>query len=81
MCEQHINVKKYIYGVFTIYLNFFYSIFRLQTSRALYQAARQSHAVLEKIWLPKFLHSEEVIIILIYCINLEQLLSKYAINI
>ncbi|KOB65810.1 putative sorting nexin 14, partial [Operophtera brumata] len=28
-------------------------------SRALYQAARQSHAVLEKILLPKFLHSEE----------------------
>ncbi|KAG6465363.1 hypothetical protein O3G_MSEX015104, partial [Manduca sexta] len=31
----------------------------LQTSRALYQAARQSHAVLEKIMLPRFLHSEE----------------------
>ncbi|CAH0729524.1 unnamed protein product, partial [Brenthis ino] len=31
----------------------------LQTSRALYQAARQSHAALEKIMLPKFLHSEE----------------------
>ncbi|KAL0872210.1 hypothetical protein ABMA27_004612 [Loxostege sticticalis] len=35
------------------------SIKRLQTSRALYQAARQSHAILEKIMLPKFLHSEE----------------------
>ncbi|XP_045495440.1 sorting nexin-14-like isoform X1 [Colias croceus] len=32
---------------------------RLQTSRALYQAARQSHSVLEKILMPKFLHSEE----------------------
>ncbi|XP_052750005.1 sorting nexin-14-like [Galleria mellonella] len=32
---------------------------RLQTSRALYQAARQSHAILEKIMLPRFLHSEE----------------------
>ncbi|XP_045766526.1 uncharacterized protein LOC123868162 [Maniola jurtina] len=32
---------------------------RLQTSRALYQAARQSHSALEKIMLPKFLHSEE----------------------
>ncbi|XP_038206270.1 sorting nexin-14-like [Zerene cesonia] len=32
---------------------------RLQTSRALYQAARQSHAVLEKVLMPKFLHSEE----------------------
>ncbi|XP_072947693.1 uncharacterized protein [Epargyreus clarus] len=32
---------------------------RLQTSRALYQAARQSHVALEKIMMPKFLHSEE----------------------
>ncbi|CAG9560938.1 unnamed protein product [Danaus chrysippus] len=32
---------------------------RLQTSRALYQAARQAHSALEKIMLPKFLHSEE----------------------
>ncbi|CAH2040000.1 unnamed protein product, partial [Iphiclides podalirius] len=32
---------------------------RLQTSRALYQAARQSHAALEKVMLPRFLHSEE----------------------
>ncbi|XP_041987755.1 uncharacterized protein LOC121739381 [Aricia agestis] len=32
---------------------------RLQTSRALYQAARQSHSALEKFMLPKFLHSEE----------------------
>lgn len=32
---------------------------KLQTSRALYEAARQSHVVLEKIMLPKFLHSEE----------------------
>ncbi|XP_050352024.1 uncharacterized protein LOC126774502 [Nymphalis io] len=31
----------------------------LQTSRALYQAARQSHAALEKIMLPRFMHSEE----------------------
>ncbi|XP_047026536.1 uncharacterized protein LOC124634907 [Helicoverpa zea] len=36
-----------------------HSINKFQTSRALYQAARQSHAVLEKLWLPKFLHSEE----------------------
>ncbi|XP_059050727.1 sorting nexin-14-like [Achroia grisella] len=35
------------------------AIKRLQTSRALYQAARQSHTILEKIILPKFLHSEE----------------------
>ncbi|CAK1586497.1 unnamed protein product [Parnassius mnemosyne] len=34
-------------------------VHRLQTSRALYQAARQSHAALEKIILPRFLHSEE----------------------
>ncbi|CAH2091482.1 unnamed protein product [Euphydryas editha] len=32
---------------------------RLQTSRALYQAARQSHSALEKVMLPRFLHSEE----------------------
>ncbi|KAI8426567.1 hypothetical protein MSG28_005355 [Choristoneura fumiferana] len=32
---------------------------RLQTSPALYQAARESHAALEKIMLPRFLHSEE----------------------
>ncbi|XP_050680930.1 sorting nexin-14-like [Leptidea sinapis] len=32
---------------------------RLQTSRALYQAARQSHAVLEKVLMPRFLHSDE----------------------
>ncbi|KAJ0178510.1 hypothetical protein K1T71_006333 [Dendrolimus kikuchii] len=32
---------------------------RLQTSRALYQVARQTHSVLEKIMLPRFLHSEE----------------------
>ncbi|XP_045517750.1 sorting nexin-14-like isoform X1 [Pieris brassicae] len=32
---------------------------RLQTSRALYQAAHQSHAMLEKVLMPKFLHSEE----------------------
>nr|XP_032520492.1 sorting nexin-14-like [Danaus plexippus plexippus] len=32
---------------------------RLQTSRALYQAARQAHGALEKTMLPKFLHSEE----------------------
>ncbi|XP_053606391.1 sorting nexin-14-like [Plodia interpunctella] len=32
---------------------------KLQTSRALYEAARQSHAILEKIMLPRFLHSEE----------------------
>ncbi|KAM3960749.1 LOW QUALITY PROTEIN: sorting nexin-14-like [Aphomia sociella] len=32
---------------------------RLQTSRALFEAARQSHAILEKIMLPRFLHSEE----------------------
>ncbi|KAI5644147.1 regulator of G protein signaling domain-containing protein [Phthorimaea operculella] len=35
------------------------SVKKLQTSRALYQAARHSHAELEKIMLPKFLHSEE----------------------
>ncbi|KAF9408035.1 hypothetical protein HW555_012147 [Spodoptera exigua] len=35
------------------------TINEFQTSRALYQAARQSHSELEKIWLPKFLHSEE----------------------
>ncbi|CAG4939499.1 unnamed protein product [Parnassius apollo] len=34
-------------------------VHRLQTSRALYQAARLSHAALEKIILPRFLHSEE----------------------
>ncbi|XP_068618673.1 uncharacterized protein [Battus philenor] len=34
-------------------------VHKLQTSRALYQAARQSHAALEKIMLPRFLHSEE----------------------
>ncbi|CAK1550933.1 unnamed protein product [Leptosia nina] len=32
---------------------------RLQTSRALYQAAHQSHAMLEKVLMPKFLHSDE----------------------
>ncbi|CAD0200619.1 unnamed protein product [Chrysodeixis includens] len=36
-----------------------HTISKLQTSRALYEAARQSHALLEKLWLPKFLHSEE----------------------
>ncbi|XP_049874699.1 uncharacterized protein LOC126372833 [Pectinophora gossypiella] len=35
------------------------SVKRLQTSRALYQAARHSHGELEKIMLPRFLHSEE----------------------
>ncbi|KAH9629329.1 hypothetical protein HF086_017704 [Spodoptera exigua] len=37
------------------------TINEFQTSRALYQAARQSHSELEKIWLPKFLHSEETV--------------------
>lgn len=35
------------------------TIKQLQTSRELYQAARQSHALLEKVMLPRFLHSEE----------------------
>ncbi|XP_013172172.1 PREDICTED: uncharacterized protein LOC106121193 [Papilio xuthus] len=34
-------------------------VHKLQTSRALYQAARQSHAALEKVLLPRYLHSEE----------------------
>lgn len=33
---------------------------KLQTSKALYEASRQSHVMLEKFMLPKFLHSEEV---------------------
>ncbi|KAJ8713252.1 hypothetical protein PYW07_013622 [Mythimna separata] len=41
------------------------TINKFQTSRALYQAARQSHAVLEKLWLPKFLHSEEFYFLLL----------------
>ncbi|CAB3259574.1 unnamed protein product [Arctia plantaginis] len=41
------------------------SVKQLQTSRALYQAARESHALLEKVMLPKFLHSEEFYKILI----------------
>ncbi|RVE54338.1 hypothetical protein evm_001165 [Chilo suppressalis] len=35
------------------------SISRLQRSRALYMAAGQAHAVLEKVMLPRFLHSQE----------------------
>lgn len=36
------------------------NIKKLQTSGALYEAARQTDLVLEKVMLPRFMHSEEV---------------------